>query len=459
MIMKKDFKFRHLAQLTIELDSPLTVGCGCPTIMTDSPVLTDINGLPYIPGTSVAGVIRHTLLAMDGEDNAEYGSEIIKEIFGYQERNSGEGSKIIFTDAVMIGQDGQPMDGIQEINRSSEFYSLFDYLPIRQHVCINEKGVGQDGGKFDNEVVYKGTRFMFEIELYAEVDSTSVFQQILKVLCYESFRIGGGTRNGYGKIHVVKCMTANLDLTKPIDLERYLSKSSSLLADWQWDEDIPLCPIAPTDKWMKYTLELHPLDFFSFGSGMGDEDSDSIPVAESVICWNNDNTPFVKHHQVLVPTTSIKGTLSHRIAYRYNQQVKVFAGKNDVKAENVAVKTLFGSTGSSDQDMQRGNVLMSDIYIDDSKQKQFDHVKIDVFTGGAFPGALFQEKCTDGRGVVCCLELDVTKEAVKDENIRKALERALMDVCEGLLPLGGIVNRGNGIFNGKLYKNGELWNQ
>ena len=45
MIMKKDFKFRHLAQLTIELDSPLSVGCGCPTIMTDSPVLTDINGL------------------------------------------------------------------------------------------------------------------------------------------------------------------------------------------------------------------------------------------------------------------------------------------------------------------------------------------------------------------------------------------------------------------------------
>lgn len=99
MIMKKDFKFRHLAQLTIELDSPLSVGCGCPTIMTDSPVLTDINGLPYIPGTSVAGVIRHTLLAMDGEGNAD--SEIIKEIFGYQERKSGEGSKIIFTDAVM----------------------------------------------------------------------------------------------------------------------------------------------------------------------------------------------------------------------------------------------------------------------------------------------------------------------------------------------------------------------
>ena len=41
-------------------------------------------------------------------------------------------------------------------------------------------------------------------------------------------------------------------------------------------------------------------------------------------------------------------------------------------------------------------------------------------------------------------------------NVKKAFEDSLKDVCMGLLPLGGGVNRGNGCFSGILTKNGEV---
>jgi len=46
----------------------------------------------------------------------------------------------------------------------------------------------------------------------------------------------------------------------------------------------------------------------------------------------------------------------------------------------------------------------------------------------------------------------VEKKAIGEEIIRKSLESALDDICHGLLPLGGGVNRGNGVFIGDLTK-------
>ena len=43
-----------------------------------------------------------------------------------------------------------------------------------------------------------------------------------------------------------------------------------------------------------------------------------------------------------------------------------------------------------------------------------------------------------------------------NKNIQSAFETALIDVCCGMLPLGGGVNRGNGCFSGVLECNGEI---
>jgi hypothetical protein len=53
------------------------------------------------------------------------------------------------------------------------------------------------------------------------------------------------------------------------------------------------------------------------------------------------------------------------------------------------------------------------------------------------------------------LKVSLKKDDTYPEYAIEAFERSMKDVCEGLLPLGGGVNRGNGYFSGVLLKNGE----
>ena len=65
------------------LKSPLALGSGI-SDNTDSDVLLDSRGVPYIPATSIAGVIRHSV----DEDTA-------RELFGTIQNGSGEMSKVL----------------------------------------------------------------------------------------------------------------------------------------------------------------------------------------------------------------------------------------------------------------------------------------------------------------------------------------------------------------------------
>ena len=436
------YTYRHIARIVIEAETPIAVGSGRSDILTDSPVVRDINGLPFIPGSSLAGVLRHALGIADDEKN----------IFGHHDDNGGEGSRLSVSDAVMIGAEGKAMDGLQPgIDRTGAFYKHFVDLPIRQHVRIGDKGSAEDGGKFDNEVVLRGTRFVFEMELVSDTADEPTFSDALKQLQGSSFRIGSGTRCGLGKVKVVSMQRRVLNLSIRNDLDAYLRKSSCLADSFDGaDEELS---VATDSAWNKYVLKLKPLDFFSFGSGHGDDDVDDVPVTESVVTWK-DGIPSVETGRTLIPATSVKGALAHRTAYHYNKIRGLFAGNSEAKKgdKNPAVAAIFGKAGdgASADGITRGNILLSDVHASEVKDKVLTHVKIDRFTGGTMRGALFNEKVLYGRGQEYTLEILVAKDALNGENVREAFEASLHDVCDGLLPLGGGVNRGNGIFTGEL---------
>lgn len=444
-------------RLTVEAATPLAVGTGKGSdILTDAPVAKDVNGLPYIPATSIAGVLRHAMGYVDNKtDGNPFGY-----IDGADNDDSGHGSDIIFTDAVMVGKEGKALDGIQNIEWKDEFYRVFQDLPIRQHVRIDDKGTAEDKGKFDNEVVYKGTRFVFEIELVSDNDNDNHIENAIKHLRYCTLRIGGGTRKGYGKLKIVKCQQASLDLGKPEDLEKYLKKSSSLAEEWAGFTKISVIESLDDSKWTHYQLKLKPLDFFMFGSGMGDSDADNVYVSELVVSQGEsiDNN---KH--VLIPGSSVKGAIAHRTAYHYNKIKGNFAGKQNPKeitgSNNEAVAAIFGEK-KSDNTFTRGRLLIDDVIKGQAepKSKPFFHNKIDQFTGGTMDGALFQEKVIYDKDTEYTFDIYVENSALADDDIKKAFVQSLRDICTGLLPLGGITNRGNGIFTGTATENDkQLW--
>ena len=144
-----NYPYRYLARIIMEAETPLAIGSDERDVMTDRLVTTDVNGLPYIPGTSLTGVLRQSLV--------KSGESAVDELFGYQKRDDGQGSRIILSSAQMIGKEGNVTDGIQDIDFEKDtFYENFMNLPIRQHVRMTHKGAAEPHGKFDEQVVYKG---------------------------------------------------------------------------------------------------------------------------------------------------------------------------------------------------------------------------------------------------------------------------------------------------------------
>lgn len=458
---KTKFTHRLIARIVIEAVTPLSVGSGEDDITTDALVAIDANGLPYIPGTSIAGILRHAI----GEDQAE-------KFFGkngsYSTQDNGRGSEIIFTEARMLGPDGNVIDGLQTIDFEDDFFKHFKNLPIRQHVRIDHRGTSESGGKFDQQVVYKGTRFCFEIEMVATNNDTQQFDKVLSHIHSDAFYLGSNTRSGLGKMRVVNCETKRLDLSNQTDLEFYIEKSSRLDTNsWHGNTFVA----EELSNWTKIELQLQPQDFFLIGTGIGDDDVDITPVKESYLSY--EKGAFIDCC-TLIPGSSIKGALSHRTAFHYNRLKKLFADNisspNDpglpVGKNNLAVRALFGSEGIEvNKKMKyqlRGNVLIGDILKEDVQpNKTFNHVAINRFTGGAIDGALFSEKVIgknneDSYHTTIFINKEGVQDTAQDETeiVMKAFYAALDDLCNGMLPLGGGVNRGHGTFFG-FYKGGN----
>lgn len=452
-----NYQFRFLVRVIIETKAPLNIGSGNKGVKSDSLVLRDVNGIPFIPGTTLAGLLRHSLNTEEEKES----------IFGSQQC----GSPLIISEARMLDEDGSVLDSIISQDRlNSRLLSYYKQLPIRQHVKIGHRGATVKGGKFDEEIILKGSRFCFEIEMLSENSDDTRFKMLLNTLKSHTFRIGSGSRSGFGEIDVIKCQYKNVNLTVKEQKEWYLKKSSSLAEAWERPfEELELKEPERTG-WTTYSLRLKPVDFLLFGAGFGNDSADMTFVRESFVDWGKGTGRVVDREDVLlIPASSVKGALSHRLAFHYNclsekfvntlnenEETDDYVGKN-----NDAVKAVFGSEGEKGEDGKmknklRGNVLISDVMEQVvTSPKVLNHVSIDRFTGGAIDGALFNEEVLYARDLPVNLEILVNNDAFKTSMIQEAFEKALKDLCSGMLSLGGGTNRGNGCFEGRLTRNGE----
>ncbi len=449
--MENKLNHRYIARLIVVATTPLFVGSGDASLMTDSLVQKDHNGLPMIPGTSLAGVLRHSIEDFTG-NKVDW-----KDIFGYQDGNDGLGSRLKVSSAYFLKGDKKVAEGITT-NIDEGLLNKLDSLPTRQHVRITDKGVAADHGLFDNEVVYKGAKFIFEIELKGLESDRKNWERIIDEIKSPAFRVGQGTRNGYGNLKVTHIFNMRYDLNDENDFNDYLKFNPSFNASLDFKK------FEESESTTAYTLQLQPDDFFIFSEGFGDEDVDNKPVMEEVMTYRNGKIEF--EEKTLIPASSVKGAIAHRVCFHYNKLTGKFANEIEVKSfkhyigeENEAVAKLFGKKGEVDKETnknagQRGILIMDDLYYDDvCNDKIFNHIAIDRFTGGAIDGALFSEKVSYKKDKQITLKIHLSENNFNDK-IKDALEEALIDICKGILPLGGMTTKGFGMFTGKLLKGG-----
>ncbi len=445
---------RFLAHVIIEAKTPLKVGGGKNDLFLDAPVQRDWNGLPIILGTTLAGILRRAF-----EDSA--GKEGANEIFGTKDEcdpDKQQGSKLIVSNALLLDEKGMVCEEL--LLQKSEFLRLFDVLPIRDHVAIGANGSAKDAGKFDEEVVFKGTRFKFSFELEGNKEE---FDKILNLLSDPTLRLGGGSSKGFGSLEILKIKWGEFEADK-------CSSSLNFNSDIFLDFDLKN---KANDKFLRYELKISPDDFFMFGSGFGDKDADQTPALECVIDYEN---KCLGKRKILIPASSVKGALSHRTAFHFNKINKQFGEKAKIGSENQAVREIFGYEKSKTEKGAKGRILISDCFLDYDEAKDtrvFEHISIDRFTGGVIDSALFQEKAIAQRNN---FEIEVEIESDKVDkkgkkrsgfcveilvknNVSKAsldaFEAALNDVIKGHLPLGGATTKGYGFFKGEVMKNGK----
>lgn len=446
---------RYIARFKVEAETPLFVGSGQASLLKDAMVQKDCNGMPMINGTTLAGVLRHSLSKNDWTDR----------IFGFAEGDKGTGSQLKVSSAYMILEDGKVSEGLLEEGQiNKELFNRFENLPSRQHVRITDKGVAADKGLFDNEVVYKGVRFVFELELRGTKEEINAWQQVVNQVKNPNFRLGSGTRNGYGSLKVISLFEQVYNLQNKSDFDAYIEFNPGFNTGIEY-KSVESSDLAD-DNFVTYKLKLEPDSFFVFSEGFGDDEADNRPLGEEVIVYKDGKIGF--EQQTVIPATSIKGAISHRVAFHYNKLTNQFADSDDaIPVVNQAVSMLFGQAGQDNTsnaiDAKAGNVFINDMYYSNKQidnSKILNHVAIDRFTGGAMDGALFSEKVSRLKSGGFYFNVFVSKSTLeKDEKVKQALENTLMDICKGLLPLGGMTTKGHGIFTGSLISDGkELFN-
>ncbi|MBA4848973.1 RAMP superfamily CRISPR-associated protein [Emticicia sp. BO119] len=472
--------YRYIARVVLEAKTSLFVGSGETSLLKDAIVQKDHLGLPMIQGTSLTGVLRHSFFDRYSPDEFEKEFDETKEklikLWGYQlskdeqkaynlyfkknnhgkkdeEIPKGYGSRLKISSAYMLYERAKVAEGLDRSEVESVL-TKFANLPARQHVRITDKGVADEHGLFNHEVVYAGTRFIFEIELIGTKEDENTWKEMLTRLYQPSFRIGQGSRNGFGSLQIKRIEQRSYNLTDAVDFNNYLNFDPSFNAQ---NKGLTEFKAAQAYSFQSYTLELKPDSFFIFSEGYGDDKVDNRPVMEYTVSYDA-NGKMVFKNKTLIPASSIKGAISHRVAFHYNKLLGRWAG-GTIEAKkgtnNEAVKALFGIE-KNDTDGKRGIVLIDDIYFDEEvkNDKIFNHVAIDRFTGGAMEGALFSEKVSGFTNDESRLKIEIylEKNDFDDTKIIEALELALIDICKGLLPLGGMTTKGHGIFTGILKK-------
>ena len=461
---------RHIARITLELTSPLHVGSGRAGDFSDANLVYDANGLPAIPGSSIAGVLRSFY-----QENPKRGEDI----FGFQRRDDdARGSRLTISWAAIHDSQNRPVDGLMDLQQSSReddpVLRIAAQPSLRDHVRITHTGVAdaKGHGKFDELSLHVGHRFTFELELRGlakdrEIDA-ALMAELIGHLQDPRFRIGGKTRRGFGAVETVRILRASFNLALDDERQNYLRHPVSLGLDSPVMEDLQ---IEVRDAQRPFAeLRLAADAFWMFGGGTDiNKDgkpfwkaADMAPVRDSVIIWGEGKASILEDC-FMIPASSIKGSIAHRTAFHYNclegrtvdpdaaDAHEKFAEFTD---SNKAISALFGDAKEGESG-QRGHVIINDSFLkpdDVIGTQEIHHVSIDRFTGGALDGALFDERPVMGGTLYLRVILGKSEEELESTcpNCVKALRQTLVDLAEGRLSLGAGGGRGNGFFKGDL---------
>ncbi|CAM2009564.1 RAMP superfamily CRISPR-associated protein [Acanthopleuribacter pedis] len=464
--------FLSLARLVVETRVPLSISEGFGDGQVDHLIVRDANGCPAIPGSSFAGVLR-------GLFRRDHGEVTTAKLFG---RRGGDhliegASRLHVSWGCLHDSHDRPVVGLllgeerarlqDEVLREACFTA-----PVkRSRVHLNEYGSASDQGLFHRVALGAGYRFSIELSLRHDGEADETWRHLLGLLVSPAFRLGGGTRAGYGALRLVRLHQTTFDFRRKKDLLRYAGLSNDLGVI----ENLEPTALPASDASL-IRLQLDPKEGFRFGGGLTplcqDEAMEArlVPVTERRVLWK-EGRGVLGPRELVIPGSAVKGALRHRVAYHDHILRGCFVAvpafdaavaacdadpehqtdkgpEMEDLSDNPAVRELFGAAADSDGDEalgHAGRIFFNDLYLKPETVHYLIHNGIDPFTGGVRRHVLYSEEVVVQP---LTLTLAVADAAGLSTTTVTAFRRALNDLVSGRLALGAGAGRGHGVFQG-----------
>lgn len=384
--------------------SPISVSSGYEG-MTDSDVLRDYDGNPFISGSSIAGAFRAYVQSKNNRND----------IFGFANDEDGKMSPIFISD---LKFDNKVIND------------------IRDSVALDDNKITKEGAKFDFEVLQGNSKGYFYIELtIREKDNeellVSALNEIFNGIHLKEIRLGSNKTRGYGIIDIDQIKKREFTKNNFLDYKDCYSENA-----WNNEPKYKL-DYSTKGHWMCIEVPLRlkgGISIRKYAVRKGAPDFEHM----------------TDHGSPVIPGTSIMGALRHRI----KEIIKELDEYSSYGLyPNKMIDEMFGFV--SGKDAHISGVIVDEMVIEGAKALEMTRTGISRFENSARNGALYKEKTyVDG---VFTLRLSVCRENPNVEWIIGILLLAVKDLQNGFLAVGGQTSIGRGIFeaNGPLTIDGE----
>lgn len=414
--------------------SPLRIGSGGTDNITDILVLKNKEGKAFIPGTSLAGVLRREIKALCGVD------EVVNCLFGYVDKKTGDCKQSLITVSDVVFDDSK--------------------IVIREGVGINSlAGTAIENAKFNFEGIERGAEGNFEIEItvrqqdedineyeflhrddkfYAKDMYEDLAASLADILS-SGISIGASTAKGFGKVTTkANCGWVAFDFVNGKDAKDWLNYLKT--------GKKPANTYVANEKSARYADEDFVLEAeFELRSSLLVRDYEAAEGLK--IGDKNINAVQMKSKDdYVIPGTSVKGTLrsyAERILLAMN-------GKDQAKVRKFINEFMGFVADKESEHSQKSKLLVDEVYIKSKRLVENEQTRnrIDRFTGGTIETALFTELPVwqQGKGVpvinLCCRVQKCT------EAQAGLMLLLLREMWQGYIAFGGGKAIGRGVFKG-----------
>lgn len=400
------------------LETPCCLGNGNSEVLADMPLSLDpLEGRVLLTGTSIAGALRAYLREREFGYLCDGGpGGLHNGLFGRVEEDEGAQSWIITYDS--LGDAPQSVE-------------------LRDGVALEpETRTAERKKKFDFELLVAGTGFPLRLELLVPRDGGEEllrgFAIALQGLENGEIAFGARKRRGLGRCRVTQWQVTRYNLIQATGLLEWLNQTGKPQTGPHISELLGVQ--ADLDQRESFAIEA------TFGldgsllirSGMGE-----AGAPDSVHLQSNRNNRTVP----ILSGTSLAGALRAR-ALRIAQTV----GTKE-NAERL-VNDLFGLRIQSPEDKPvASRLITAETEVVSPLDLVQTRVKIDRFTGGSFPTALFSEQPVWGqKGTTVTVRIVIQQPSEANIGLTLLL---LKDLWTGDLPLGGEISVGRGRLKGQ----------